>query len=260
MKLVKNIVSAAVAASLMLGFVAHAATTFTPEQEKEIGKIAADYLIAHPEVLIEVSKKLEARQQEEQQKQFSSNVLEKQNELLNDKETPAAGPADAKVAMIEFFDYQCIYCSHAAPVVEQVMKSNPKVRFIFKEFPIFASRWPASRSAAEAGYLVYQEKGSEGYMKYHNGIYGTGKNEGKLTKADIDAQVKAAGAQPMAKSSKAGGEWIAKNMALGGSLGLQGTPAFIIMPMKGATADNITVLPGFVSAEQLQQAIDNAGK
>jgi uncharacterized membrane protein YgdD (TMEM256/DUF423 family) len=43
------------------------AAAFTPEQQARIGEIAADYLVAHPDVLIKVSKKLQARQQAMQQ-------------------------------------------------------------------------------------------------------------------------------------------------------------------------------------------------
>jgi hypothetical protein len=36
-----------------------------------------------------------------------------------------------KVTVIEFFDYQCVYCSRLAPVMEQVIKAHPQTRGIF---------------------------------------------------------------------------------------------------------------------------------
>lgn len=56
--------------------------------------------------------------------------------LLDTKETPNIGPDDADVAVIEFFDYQCIYCMRVTPVVESVMNQSKDVKFFFKEFPI----------------------------------------------------------------------------------------------------------------------------
>lgn len=81
---------------------------FTPEQEAKIGEIAAEYLVAHPEVLVVVSQKLQEQQEARQQLQFAVRVMDNQAALLNDADTPAFGPENAKVAVIEFFDYQCM--------------------------------------------------------------------------------------------------------------------------------------------------------
>lgn len=92
-------------------------------------------------------------------------------------------------------------------------------------------------------------------MAYHNGIYGTGHNEGKLTSDDIEKVAKAAGAGEEDGANRAAADaLIAGNSALAELLGLTGTPA------ENATADNTTVIPGVVSAQVMQQAIDNAMK
>lgn len=83
-------------------------SVFTQEQEARIGEIAAEYLVAHPEVLVAVSQKLQEQQEARQQLEFAVRVMDNQAALLNDADTPAIGPANAKVAVIEFFDYQCI--------------------------------------------------------------------------------------------------------------------------------------------------------
>lgn len=130
--------SVMLAAGILVSGVAVAAekpaAAFTPEQEARIGEIAKDYLLAHPEVLVEVSQKLQAQQQEKQQQAMTAAVVQNQAALLNDKGTPSYGPADAKVTVVEFFDYQCIYCARLAPELEKVIKANPDVRFVFKEF------------------------------------------------------------------------------------------------------------------------------
>lgn len=118
--------SVMLAAGLLVSGVAGAAekpaVAFTPEQEARIGEIAKDYLLAHPEVLVEVSQKLQAQQQEKQQQAMTAAVVQNQAALLNDKGTPSYGPADAKVTVVEFFDYQCIYCARLAPELEKVIK------------------------------------------------------------------------------------------------------------------------------------------
>ncbi|PHG89655.1 class II fructose-bisphosphate aldolase [Escherichia coli] len=171
---VKRTALAMLMTSALLSGMANAAEkatpVFTPEQEARIGEIAKDYLLAHPEVLVEVSQKLQAQQQEKQQQAMTAAVIQHQAALLNDKGTPSYGPADAKVTVVEFFDYQCIYCARLAPELEKVMKANPGVRFVFKELPIFGTRWPASLMAAKTGLQIYQQKGSEAYLQSKIGM------------------------------------------------------------------------------------------
>lgn len=238
---------------------ADALPTFTPEQQAQIGKIAADYLVAHPEVLVQVSQKLQEQQQEQQQQALLTNVLANQQALLADKNTPAVGPQDAKVAVIEFFDYQCVYCSHLAPELEAAMKQSPQVKYLFKDWPIFADRWENSLKAAERGLAVWQQKGAKAYITYHNAIYHTGHFEGALTDNDIVAATKAAGAAADIQAKDSQGIFSANN-ALAQKIGLTGTPGLIIMPAKGANAENTTVLPGAVSAEEISAAIARASK
>lgn len=230
--------------------------TFTPEQEARIGEIAKAYLLDHPEVLVEVSQKLQAQQQKKQQQMMSAAVLQNQTALLTDKGTPSYGPADAKVTVVEFFDYQCIYCAHQAPELEKVINANPTVRFVFKEWPVFASRWENSGLAAKTGLQLWQQKGADAYLKYHNALYATGHNEGKLTAEDINTAANAvkfdAKTAPDVLGTLDGINTLAQQ------LGLSGTPALVVLPSTGASASTVTVIPGFARADALQTAIDNA--
>jgi protein-disulfide isomerase len=259
-----KMLNAVVTTYILLLSTAQAATTqpvFTPEQEARIGEIAADYLVAHPEVLVTVSQKLQAQQQAKQQMAFAVKVMENQAALLNDKDTPVVGAADAKVAVIEFFDYQCVYCSKLAPEIEKVMKDRTDVRYIFKEWPIFASRWDNSQKAAEKGLSVWKTAGADAYMKYHNGVYKTGHIEGDLTEADIKqaaAQALKGHSGPVAEANFQSS--LDKTNNLAQALGLTGTPGLIVMPTGEATPDKITVLPGAVPAEQILAAIKKASQ
>lgn len=238
---------------------AHASTpqpVFSPEQEARIGEIAADYLVGHPEVMVTVSNKLQEQQQVRRQKMFALSVMENQAGLLNDPDTPALGPDNAKVAVIEFFDYQCVFCSHFAPELEKVMKTNPDVRYVFKEWPIFGGRWEASRQAAQQGLSVWKQKGAQAYVTYHNAVYATGHSEGRLTDEDILAASSKAGLTTPAHDDNTA--LLEKNSNLAESLGLTGTPGVIVMPVTGATPDNITVFPEAVTADRLQAAIRKA--
>lgn len=231
---------------------------FTPEQEARIGQIAADYMLSHPEILVQVSQKLQVQQQELQQKMLRQKVMENQDALLQDADTPSFGPDKARVAVIEFFDYQCIWCSRLAPELEKTMKANPDVRFVFKEWPIFAGKWEASEKAAQRGLAVWKAEGGEAYVSYHNGIYHTGHAEGELTTTDINAASQAAGYKEKADPDYT--VVLERNDALAQQLGLTGTPGLIVMPTVGAKPDSITVLSGGTTAAQLQTAIKKAAQ
>lgn len=244
---------------MMFGLEAAAEKTaaiFTPEQEARIGYVAREYLLSHPEVLVEVSQKLQAQQKEKQQQSLTAAVIQNKALLLADKGTPSYGPVNAKITVIEFFDYQCFYCARLAPELEKVIKANPMVRFVFKELPIFGQRWPASLSAAKTGLQVWEQKGADAYFDYHNAIYATGHSEGQLTDDDIRKAAKGLkfNALKVAEVQRT----LDSTLALAQQLGLGGTPALVILPSAGASISDVTVISGFTRAEALQAAIDKA--
>lgn len=140
------------------------------------------------------------------------------------------------------------------------MKARPDVKYIFKDWPIFAGKWETSRTAAEHGLQVWKQKGPSAYMTYHNGIYATGHDDGQLTQADIDRVRASAGFDPNGAANISAEAVTRRNDGLAQATGLTGTPGFIIMPLRGATTENTTVLGGAIPAEQLQAAIDLAGR
>ncbi|WP_051691493.1 DsbA family protein [Mangrovibacter sp. MFB070] len=161
--------------------------------------------------------------------------------------------------MIEFFDYQCVFCSRLAPELENVMQGHHEVRYVFKDWPIFASRWPASHDAAVRGLNIWKTKGPAAYMAFHNGIYRTGHDEGALTPADIDAVTRTVmKGTPLASGADSDSVLEANNQ-LAQKLGLTGTPGLIVMPVDNPTPDTITVLPGAVPVAQIEAAIRRAG-
>ena len=259
MKKTLKMASIALAMSSALFTVQAGATSpeaFTPEQQTRIGEIAADYLVAHPDVLIEVSKKLQARQQAMQQQTYVQAALKTYRLLMQLDGVPFKGPTDSKVIVTEFFDYECIACSMMAPVMEKVMAANAGVRFVFRDWTIFAARYPESEQASRRGLGVYRKQGADAYMAFHNGIYRTGHNEGKLTTEDIEKVAAAAGAGEASEEDKIVSDHITENnAALAEMLGLTGTPGIIVMPAENATVDNTTVIAGVVSEGRLQRAI-----
>ncbi|WP_185965453.1 DsbA family protein [Klebsiella michiganensis] len=230
--------------------------TFSASQEKRIGEIAADYLRAHPEILIQMSEKLQQEQEAKQTRGLKSAALEQQANILGNKNIPSWGPADGRVMVVEFFDYQCIWCSRFAPELEAVIRSNTDVRYFFMEWPVFGSRWSASLLAAKTGLQVWKEKGPEAYLSYHNAVYGTGLNEGKLTQEIIE---KVSGHIRFKQNTIDEINTTLKNINdIAMATGLTGTPGVIVMPVKDPTEENVTVFSGMTESGNIQDAINKA--
>jgi protein-disulfide isomerase len=87
--------------------------------------------------------------------------------VLADRETPAVGPADAPVTVVVFTDYQCPICRATDPALERLIRSDPKVRVLFKDWPVLG---PPSRLAARYA-LAAQRQGR--YLDLHRALMAT---------------------------------------------------------------------------------------
>ncbi len=66
------------------------------------------------------------------------------------KQDHVKGPANAKVTLIEYSDFQCPFCGRFLPTVQQIIKEyGNKVRFVYRHFPL-NSIHPMAQKAAEA--------------------------------------------------------------------------------------------------------------
>lgn len=99
------------------------------------GKVRA-YLLEHPEILQEMSTALQANQDNALADAINQRAAANPGLLAVDVDDPAFGPADARVTVIEFFDFRCPGCKATAPEVLRLMEAHPDVRFVFKDWPI----------------------------------------------------------------------------------------------------------------------------
>ncbi|QEO56829.1 DsbA family protein [Francisella marina] len=214
----------------------------------------------------EIAKNMETLRNKVQQKMSEERVssfLKVRDSIYGSDLTPKSDVKNPKVVVYEFFDYQCMYCSKLAPQIEKIMHDNSNVQIVFAEFPIFGERAPASEYAAEVGTAIYKLYGADAYVKYHNGIFATGEDEGKLKNSTVDKVATQSGAD-LAKVKKAIkddkiADHLKDTLKLGfEDLGIQGTPFLVIAPATNANADNTTVIGGYTGASDIQSAIDKA--
>lgn len=123
-----------------------------------------DYLLAHPQVLVEASDKLQAQQEEsgDQARQAAVRKLGLKP-FFNPRLAFVIGPASARTTFVEFFDYNCPYCRASLPAVKKFIAAHKKdARFAFIEFPI---KGPQSTIASRAALAA--RKQPDKYLAFH---------------------------------------------------------------------------------------------
>jgi protein-disulfide isomerase len=106
------------------------------EDRSRIEEIVRDYLVQNPEVMIEVQAALETKQQERQRVAQLQTIAAQKAQIFSSADDGIAGNPDGTVTLVEFFDYNCGYCKRSYPDVEALVRENPDVRLVYKEFPI----------------------------------------------------------------------------------------------------------------------------
>jgi protein-disulfide isomerase len=214
--------------------------SLSPEQQAAVRAMIRDTLIANPEILVEASKAYEAKQA----RVVNERVAQSFVELKRDHADLSFGPANAKITVIEFFDYKCGYCHAANDWVWNLMETRNDVRVIFKELPILSENSHGAAKAAIAAHKQGKYKDFHRALMTARGDLGmdqvmqiattVGLDVERLRKDMADAKVE---------------EHIAGMRQQATQLGINGTPGFVI---------NGKLVTGF-SKEQLEAAMGTAG-
>lgn len=121
------------------------------------GRVRA-YLLSHPELLEQMVQARQAREDDQRVETINAAVAANPGLLAPDPRDPAFGPADAKVTVIEFFDFRCPGCKAVTPDFLRLMRAHPEVRFVFKDWPILDHQGePISQLAARAALAAHQQ-------------------------------------------------------------------------------------------------------
>jgi protein-disulfide isomerase len=203
-----------------------------------------DYIIAHPEVIMESIRGLEARQREADAAEAKAVLASRADDIFRDKQSPVGGNATGNVTMVEFFDYNCPYCRQVAPIMAQAVADDPQLKIVYKEFPILG---PDSVFAAKAA-LAAERQGK--YAEFHKALFGT---RTRVTEAVVLKVAAEAGLDvPRLKTDMLQPDiqaLIERNMELAQALKITGTPGFIV-------GDQI--FPGATDLETMKKLIEHA--
>jgi protein-disulfide isomerase len=203
------------------------AQSFSDTQRGDIESIVRNYLIAHPEVLEEAMAELTKRQSAAEAAKHASGVANNAEAIFNSPRNVTIGNKDGDVTFVEFFDYNCGYCKRAMTDMMELMKADPKLKVVLKEFPVLSA---GSVEAAQVGVAVrMQDPTGKKYLDFHQKLLG---GRGAADKARAMAVAKEVGLD-MGKLEKdlASAEvrnTLEENMRLAEAMGMNGTPSYVI--------------------------------
>ena len=220
-------------------------TTSSAPGEQPLDKAIEQYIRSHPEVIEQSLQALEAKREAEEKTRQKAALAKRQQDLLNDPSSPVSGNPNGDVTIVEFFDYRCGFCKRAAGAVTQIQKDDPRVRVIYKDFPILGE---PSEIAAKAA-LAANVQGK--HQAFHEAALAS-KNE--MTKSELLRIAGEVGLDAARlETDMANPEWqsvIDRNRALARDLGITGTPGFIV---------GTELVPGALDVKGLKELIARAG-
>ncbi len=174
-------------------------------------------------------------------------------------DAPMLGRADAPVTVVEFSDYQCPFCERffatTLPALKKEYVDTGRVRYVFRDFPL-EQLHPQARKAAEAAHCA----GEHGkYWEMHDLLF---QNQRALALPELAEHARAIGVDgaefEACLSSGREAARVARGLADGAAVGVQGTPTFVVGRTKAGDVVEGTPIRGAQPLEVFRRIIDQA--
>jgi protein-disulfide isomerase len=198
------------------------AAEFTEQQRAEIVKVVREALKSDPSILREAVDALQS-DQSERQAAAARSTIGANHDALYGQPDPVGGSAQADVTIAEFLDPRCPYCRQLAPAMAMLLRNDPAIRLIYKDLPILG---PPSVVGSRA-LLAADRQG--GYERLLAAIMS---GPPDITEGSLRAKALKLGLDWPRMQQDMGDPAIERrldgNRRLAKTLGIDGTPAFVI--------------------------------
>ena len=125
-------------------------------------EIVRNYVLDHGEILPEAMDRMQRRQ-------ARTAVLANRAALERPYRGAWAGAENGDVVMVQFFDYACPYCHQINGDVERLLREDPRLKVVWREYPVLG---PNSEAAAVAS-LAAAEQGR--WRQFHARMFALGR-------------------------------------------------------------------------------------
>jgi protein-disulfide isomerase len=215
----------------------------------DIQQVIHDYILTHPDVLIQSLQMAKAKQQERFAAVVKSKIASFRKDLVEDPDAPILGNPKGDITLVEFFDYRCPFCRQVEPSLQTLIKDDPGVRIVQKEFPILG------RMSVYAAHVALAAQKQGKHTQFHDALMAESRmaENGNIDETailqiaasvglDVD-RIKVDMNSPEVNSE------IERSAQIAKALGLTGTPAFIL---------GTELVPGATDLATLKAMVDDA--
>jgi protein-disulfide isomerase len=218
----------------------------------EVGQIVKNYMMQHPEMLRDVMsallKKRVATSPPSPAPDAGAAIKANAAQLLTSAHQVVLGNPKGDVTLVEFFDYSCGFCKRALSDTLTLLKDDPKLRIVLKEFPILGQ---GSLEAARIAVAVrMQDPTGAKYLEFHRRLLGQpgGASKERALAAAHQAGLDMTRLQKDMDSAEVDAT-LDESRMLADKVGIHGTPGYIV---------GDTVIPGAIGASLLKVKISAA--
>lgn len=212
--------------SLVLALILFAQVAFAEENNFE--SLVLDIIKKNPQIIKEALEKYEKELAEKQkEEEFNKLLIDRVEVEIGD--SPVRGDKKAEYTIVAFSDFQCPFCKRGDDTIKELIKKHDKkIKYVFKHFPL--SFHPEAAPASKAAWAA----GKQGkFFEYHDKLF---ENQGKIGEElyvqlakDLGLDVEKFNKD---RASEDAQKQIEQDTKLGQSLGIQGTPGFILNGVK----------------------------
>ena len=215
-----------------------------PVAGTSIDQQISQYLKDHPDEVMGALRLAQANEETQKQANAQLAVAERQDQIFNNPADPVIGNVNGDVTVVEFFDYRCPYCKRVSDSLMTLVKDDPNVKVVYKEFPILG---PGSLVAAKIA-LAAHRQGK--YEQVHTAFMA---HKGSFEQADLLDLAASVGADPaklaVDMQDPAIHGLLQANDSLAAALGITGTPGFLFGKQ---------LVPGAVSLDDMKKLVNEA--
>lgn len=229
--------------ALLPGAASAQQSPISPEQRRAIEEVVRDYLLRNPSVLREAFDALERQERESQAQAQIETIRRNADRLFRTGQHAVLGNPNGNVTIVEFFDYNCGFCRRAHEDMRELLRTDPQVRWVLKEFPVLG---PASVEAAQVSSQLIRHPR---FVDFHHRLLTdrgqVGRDRALAVARELSLDVRALEAGLASETPR---RIIQEAYGLATDLNIGGTPTYVI---------GEEVIVGAVGLDQLRERIAN---